>query len=72
MLATSQRAPGISRGGAPWLVHWKSGRRTAEASYTQQIEFFPGYRHPVRVAFNVDTNAVGNPPANDDYPPEPH
>ena len=52
-------------------VHWKTGRRTAEASYTQQIEFFPSYRSPVRFSFNVDTVAVGTPPANDDYPPEP-
>src|SRR5262245_35720424 len=52
-------------------LHWKAGRRTAEASYTQQIEFFPSYRYPVRFAFNVDALAAGTPPADDDYPPEP-
>ena len=52
-------------------VRWKTGRRTAEASYTQQIEFFPSYRYPVRFSFNVDTVAIGTPPANDDYPPDP-
>jgi hypothetical protein len=52
-------------------VYWKTGRRTAEASYTQQVEFFPGYRYPVPFSFSVDTVAVGTAPANDDYPPQP-
>ena len=51
-------------------VHWRTGRRIAEASYTQPIEFFPSYRYPVQFSFNVDTVAVGTPPSNDDYPPE--
>jgi hypothetical protein len=50
-------------------VRWGNGRRIAEASYTQQIEFLPRYQYPVLFSFNVDTVAVGTPPANDDYPP---
>jgi hypothetical protein len=52
-------------------VHWKTGRRLADASYTQEIEFFPNYRYPVVFSFNVDTVAVGTQPENDDYPPTP-
>jgi hypothetical protein len=50
-------------------VRWRTGRRVAEASYTEQIEFLPTYRYPVLFSFNVDTVAVGTPPDNDDYPP---
>ena len=50
-------------------VSWRSGRRLAEASYTQQIEFFPRYRYPVLFSFNVDAVSVGTPPDDDSYPP---
>jgi len=50
-------------------VSWRSGRRTAEASYTQQIEFFPSYRYPILFSFNVDTVSVGTPPDDESYPP---
>jgi len=50
-------------------IRWRTGRRVAEASYTQQIEFFPKYQYPVAFSFNVDTAAIGAPPDNDDYPP---
>jgi hypothetical protein len=50
-------------------VSWRAGRRTAEASYTQQIEFFPSYRYPILFSFNVDTVSVGTPPDDESYPP---
>lgn len=50
-------------------IRWRTGRREAAASYTQQIEFFPKYPYPVVFSFDVDTPAVGSPPDNDDYPP---
>jgi hypothetical protein len=50
-------------------IRWRDGRRIAEASYTQQIEFFPNYLYPILFSFNVDTPVVGNAPDNDDYPP---
>ena len=50
-------------------IRWASGRRIAEASYTQQVEFFPRYPYPVEFSFNVNTVVVGTPPDNDDYPP---
>ena len=42
------------------IVSWRAGRRIAEASYTQQIEFFPRYRYPVLFSFNVDTVLAEN------------
>jgi hypothetical protein len=51
-------------------VSWRAGRRIAEASYTQQIEFFPKYIYPVLFSFNVDTVSVGTPPDDDSYPPD--
>lgn len=50
-------------------VSWRAGRRIAEASYTQQIEFFPSYRYPVLFSFNVDAVSVGTPPDDESYPP---
>jgi hypothetical protein len=50
-------------------VRWRTGRRIAEASYTQQIEFFPHYAYPFLYSFNVDTPSVGTPSEDDDYPP---
>ena len=50
-------------------VSWRAGRRIAEASYTQQIEFFPKYNYPVFFSFNVDTVSVGTPPDDESYPP---
>jgi hypothetical protein len=50
-------------------VRWRTGHRVAEASYTQQVEFFPNYAYPVAFSFHVDTLAVGTPPSDDDYPP---
>jgi hypothetical protein len=50
-------------------VRWRTGRRTAAASYTQEIEFLPNYPYPVLFSFNVDNVAVGTPPDDDDYPP---
>jgi hypothetical protein len=50
-------------------VRWGTGRRIAEAAYTQQVEFLPDYPYPIQFSFNVDTVAVGTPPDNDDYPP---
>jgi hypothetical protein len=49
-------------------VSWRAGRRIAEASYTQQIEFFPRYNYPVLFSFNVDTVSVGTPPDDESYP----
>ncbi|HVQ16405.1 MAG TPA: hypothetical protein VMS40_22540 [Vicinamibacterales bacterium] len=51
------------------MVSWRSGRRIAEASYTQQIEFFPKYVYPILFSFNVDTVSVGTPPDDESYPP---
>jgi hypothetical protein len=51
-------------------VHWGTGRRIAEASYTEPIEFFPSYQYPVLFSFNVDTIAIGTPPSDDDFPPQ--
>ena len=51
-------------------VSWRAGRRIAEASYTQQIEFFPKYNYPVFFSFNVDTVSVGTPPDDGSYPPD--
>ena len=50
-------------------VRWGTRRRIAEASYTQQVQFFPSYPYAVPFSFNVDTDVVGTPPDNDDYPP---
>jgi hypothetical protein len=50
-------------------VRWRTGRRVAEARYTQQIEFLPNYPYPVEFSFIVDAVAVGTPPGDDDYPP---
>ena len=50
-------------------VRWGTGRRIAEASYTQSVEFLPNYAYPVKFSFNVNTVAVGTPPDADDYPP---
>jgi len=50
-------------------IRWRSGRRIVDASYTQQIEFFPNYRYPILFSFNVETPVVGNAPDDDDYPP---
>jgi|SRR5688572_2990854 hypothetical protein len=50
-------------------VRWRTGRRIAEASYTQPIEFLPNYRYPVLFSFNVDTVVAGTTPDGDDYPP---
>jgi hypothetical protein len=50
-------------------VRWRTGRRVAEAQYTQQIEFLPSYPYPVVFSFSVDAVAVGTPPDDDDYPP---
>ena len=50
-------------------VSWRSGRRIAEASYTQQIEFFPRYRYPVLFSFDVDAVSVGTAPDDESYPP---
>jgi hypothetical protein len=50
-------------------VRWGTGRRIAEASYTQSVEFLPNYPYPVKFSFNVNTVVVGTPPDNDDYPP---
>ena len=54
---------------ADLTVSWRSGRRIAEAEYTQQIEFFPRYRYPVLFSFNVDAVSVGTPPDDESYPP---
>ena len=51
------------------IVSWRAGRRIAEASYTQQIEFFPKYTYPILFSFNVDTVSVGTPPDDESYPP---
>jgi hypothetical protein len=51
-------------------VRWRIGRRVAEGSYTQSIEFLPNYPYPVLFSFNVETVIVGTPPDKDDYPPE--
>jgi hypothetical protein len=51
------------------FIRWATGRRIAEASYTQQVEFLPNYPYPVEFSFNVNTVVVGTPPDNDDYPP---
>ena len=37
----------------------RGGRRIAEASYTQRIEFFPELQLPVLFSFNVDTVSAG-------------
>jgi hypothetical protein len=50
-------------------VRWRSGRRIAIASYTQQIEFLPNYPYPVEFEFNVDTPALEAGPSDDEYPP---
>ena len=50
-------------------VRWRSGRRLALASYTQQIEFLPTYPYPILFSFNVDTAAVGTAPDDEEYPP---
>jgi hypothetical protein len=50
-------------------IRWSPGRRIAEGSYTQAVEFLPNYPYPIVFSFNVDTVVVGTPPDNDDYPP---
>jgi hypothetical protein len=50
-------------------IRWATGRRIAEAAYTQQVEFLPNYPYPIQFSFNVNTVVVGTPPDNDDYPP---
>jgi hypothetical protein len=50
-------------------IRWVTGRRIAEAAYTQQVEFLPKYPYPVEFSFNVNTVVVGTPPDDDDYPP---
>jgi hypothetical protein len=50
-------------------VRWRTGRRIAEGSYTQPIEFLPNYPYPVLFSFTVDTVVVGTAPDDDDYPP---
>ena len=50
-------------------IRWRPGRRTAQASYTKEIEFIPNYPYPILFSFNVESVAVGTPPDNDDYPP---
>jgi hypothetical protein len=52
-------------------IRWRPGRRVADAQYTQQIEFFPNYLHPVVFSFTVEAVAVGTPPDADDYPLKP-
>jgi len=54
---------------ADLTVSWRSGRRIAEAEYTQQIEFFPRYRYPILFSFEVDAVSVGTPPDDESYPP---
>ena len=48
-------------------VRLRTGRRYAEATYTQQIEFFPNYPYPVTFSFAVDAATLGAP--DDDSPP---
>jgi hypothetical protein len=50
-------------------VRWRTGRRVAEAAYTQSIEFLPNYPYPILFSFNVEAVVVGTPPDDDDYPP---
>jgi hypothetical protein len=51
-------------------VRWRSGRRIAAGSYTQQIEFLPKYQYPIEFTFDVDTAAaVGMAPDDEEYPP---
>jgi hypothetical protein len=50
-------------------VRWGTGRRIAEAAYTQQVELLPNHPYPIQFSFNVDTVVVGTPHDNDDYPP---
>ena len=50
-------------------VRLVAGRRVAEASYTQSIEFFPNYRYPVTFSFMVDAVALGALPSDEDVPP---
>jgi hypothetical protein len=50
-------------------VRWRGGRRTAAASYTQQIEFLPNYPYPVLFTFDVETAAIEASPSDDEYPP---
>ena len=50
-------------------VRWRSGRRLALASYTQQIEFLPNYPYPILFSFDVDAAAVGTAPDDEEYPP---
>jgi hypothetical protein len=39
-------------------------RVRATASYTQQVEWFPRYKHPVDLSFTVDAIAIDQAPAN--------
>jgi hypothetical protein len=48
-------------------VRTRTGRRTAVASYTQPVEFFPNYQYPVAFSFSLDANTVGAP--DDEFPP---
>jgi len=51
-------------------VRWRSGRRIATGSYTQQIEFLPNYPYPIVFSFDVDVlAAVGTSPDDEEYPP---
>jgi hypothetical protein len=50
-------------------VRWRSGRRHAVASYTQQIEFLPNYPYPILFSFSVDAAAVERAPDDEEYPP---
>jgi hypothetical protein len=40
-------------------VRMRTGRRYAEGSYTQQIEFFPSYQYPITFSFAVDAATFG-------------
>jgi hypothetical protein len=51
-------------------VRWRSGRRIATGSYTQQVEFLPNYPYPIVFSFDVDVlGTVGTSPDDEEYPP---
>jgi hypothetical protein len=45
-------------------------RTIADGHYTNQVEFFPGFRYPVTLSFKVDETVVKPPTATDILGPQ--
>jgi hypothetical protein len=43
-------------------------RTTAQAAYTQPVEFFPKFQYPIKFSFLVDAVSLGGLPPADDQP----